>query len=471
MNDNFKKAYKFFINKTDIKINEAEFKELLVNTLNKISEDSLENFSGGVKGKNFASALLVALNMILPNVAAGNNGTFNDLSVCGECVSSYGECGKKDSIVKYFTDSKISDAQERAFKITNEYFQKYSNKCPHISLLREISSYRYLDKTERPTKIEEILDNAVKQNDLPIRSFRLEEIKNIKQIYKPNPNMHPLYIVQTGGNVLDLHKTAADGAIVQVASQYNALESPNSDFSPVLNWFWDKTQGPMACLQALAAAKHRESAAIQGQLPDMIKDLLNNCMVSSEKLGGLIKNNLEITKKYPNLYRNGYFSPSAIGKENLSDLQDLSRYIKDNIGKLGFNSQWVKCEGSGKKQLQVFNAAPSFQGDRSWLKWGDKSDPRIIIYREICKDLVIEQYRSIAQVAAIKSCESGKQEELHIYQIGQGAFYNPPEIMKSVFKVIRDELEGFNVKVYLHQGNSYTSNDWKLIMEENLNKD
>ena len=452
MNDNFKKAYKFFISKTDKKINETEFKELLVNTLNKISEDNLENFSGGVKGKNFASALLVALNMILPNVAAGNNGTFNDLSICGECVSNYGECGKKDSIVKYFTDSKISDAQERAFETTNEYFQKYSNKCPHIFLLHEVSSHRCLDKPGRPTKI--------------------EEIKNIKQIYKPNPNpnIHSLYIVQTGRNVLDLHKTAADGAIVQVASQYNALESPNSDFSPVLNWFWDKTQGSMVCLQALAAAKHRESAAIQGKLPDMIKDLLNNCMVSSGKLGGLIKNNLEITKKYPNLYRNGYFSPSAIGKENLSDLQDLSKYIKDNIGKLGFNSQWVKCEGSGKKQLQVFNAAPSFQGDRSWLKWGDKSDPRIIIYREICKDLVIEQYISITQVAAIKSCEGGKQEELHIYQIGQGAFYNPPEIMKSVFKVINDELEGFNVKVYLHQDNSCASNNWKLIMEENLNK-
>lgn len=223
----------------------------------------------------------------------------------------------------------------------------------------------------------------------------------------------------------------------------------------------------MACLQALAATKHRESAAIQGKLPDMIKDVLNNCTVSSGKSDGLVKNNLKITEKYPNLYRNGYFSPSTVGKESLFDLQTLSIYMKKNIGKLGFNSQWVKCEGSGKKQLQVFNAAPSFQGDRSWLKWDDKSDPRIIIYKEICKDLVIEQYRGIAQVAAIKSCESGKQEELHIYQIGQGAFYNPPEIMKSVFKVIRDELEGFNVKVYLHQGNSNTSNDWKSIMEAN----
>lgn len=95
MNDNFKKAYEFFISKTNSKINEEEFKEFLVNALNKISEDSLENVYGGVKGKNIASALLIALNMILPNVSAENNSTFNDLSVNSECISSYDKYGEK----------------------------------------------------------------------------------------------------------------------------------------------------------------------------------------------------------------------------------------------------------------------------------------------------------------------------------------------------------------------------------------
>lgn len=299
---------------------------------------------------------------------------------------------------------------------------------------------------------------------MPIQSFTLEEIRNIKQRYKPNPNIHPTYILEVGGNVLNLHKTAMDGAIVQVASQYNALESVNFDFSPVINWFWDKTQGPMVCLQALAATKHRESEAIQGKLPDMIEGLLDNCSVVSEKLGGLIKSNIKINKKYPDLYRNGYFTHSVIRKRNLSDLKGLSRHINENIGKIGFNSQWVKCEESGKKQLHVFNAALSFQGDESWLKWDDESDPRVTIYKEICKDLVVEQYRVIAHVAAIISCESGKQEELHIYQVGQGSFYNPPEILSLVFRVVRDELEGFNVKIYLQSGCGGKSRDWKSIM-------
>lgn len=465
MSDNFKKAYEFFVSKTGKEISQEEFKELLLKTLNRVSEYSLESVSGGAKGKNITSALLIALNIMLPSVAAEDS-AFHGLSAYNEYIESPSTYVQKDSVVKYFTEAKISNVQEKVFKITNEYFQKYSNECPHICLLREISSLRYLDNQEQPTKIEKILDEAVKENDLPLQSFKLNEIRDIKQRYRSNPDIHPIYIFEVGGNVLNLHKTAMDEAIVQVASQYNSLESVNTDFSPVVNWFWDKTQGPMACLQALAATKHRESAAIQGKLPDIIKDLLDDCIVTSKELGGLIKSNVKITEKYPNLYKNGYFRPSVIEKENLSDLRKLSAHIKKNIGKLGFNSQWVKCEGSSKKQLQVFNAAPSFQGDHSWLRWDDKDDPRVVIYKEICENLVVEQYRSIAQVAAIKSCESGRQEELHIYQVGQGAFYNPPEIMSSVLKVIKDELEGFNVKVYLHSGRGGNSKDWKSIMME-----
>lgn len=367
-------------------------------------------------------------------------------------------CFKENQVVSYFTEEKISDAQQQAYDITNEYYGKKDRHSPHFSMLPNISSNRGYDN---PTELEQILDDAVMNDDLPIESFTLDEIKNVKNSYTPNPGVQPEYEIVSGGyDAINLHKTAADGAIVQVASQYNCLESVSTDFSPVRNWYYDNTQGPMACLQAVAATKHREAAALQGKLPDAIKDLLDNCTVSPSWYSC---KSVSITDKYPFLYQNGYFQATEVGKNSLSDLRELANYIKDNKGQLGFNSQWVKCEGTGKKQLHVFNAAPSFQYD--WdLDWDDENDEYIQLYEEICKDLVAEQYRAIAQVAAIKSAASGKQVELHLCQVGQGAFYNTLKTMPEALKAVKEELEGFNVKVYLHEGYGGRARPWSVIM-------
>ena len=369
-------------------------------------------------------------------------------------------CCKEKQVISYFTEEKISDAQQKAYDITNKYYGKTDRRSPHFSMLSNISSKRGYNN---PTELEKILDKAVMDDDLPIEAFTLDEIKNVKNSYAPNPGVHPKYEIVSGGyDAINLHKTAADGAIVQVASQYNCLESVSTDFSPVRDWYYDKTQGPMACLQAVAATKHRESAALQGKLPDAIKGLLEGCTVPSSKWCSF-KKSIRITDKYPFLYQNGYFQATEVGKKSLSDLRELANYIKNNKGQLGFNSQWVKCEGTGKKQLHVFNAAPSFQYD--WdLDWDNENDEYIQLYEEICKSLVAEQYRAIAQVAAIKSAASGKQVELHLCQVGQGAFYNTLKTMPEALKAVKEELEGFNVKVYLHEGYGGRARPWSVIM-------
>lgn len=466
MKENLEKAYQFFISETGEMMSKEKFKRLVSRymSLEEISENDLKNVACGLKSESFTSSFLVALSMISPAVTVED---INCRWVVGsnENINRIVHHEEKNYIVKYFTEPKISEAQLKVFNIISKFLQGEFSEWEHVSTLSAISSYRCPGVSrEDPTEVEQILDRAVKENDLPIYSFTLEEIRGAKEKYTPDTKAHPEYIIDIGNDVLNLHKIASDGAIVQVASRYNALESVDSNFSPVKEWFCDKTQGQMASLQAVSATKHRESAALQGRVPDAIQRLLDGCMVTTAKFFGAIKTKTKITHKYPKLYENGYFSPTIIEKENLSDLKYLSDYIKQNKSKLGFNSQWVKCEGSDKKQLQVFSAAPSFQGTSSWLNWESIDDSRIPIYKEICKDLVVEQYRAIAHVAAIKAAESGRQEELHLYQVGQGAFYNTFETMPLALKSVQRELEGFNVKVILHQSCNGRERHWKDIM-------
>ena len=58
-----------------------------------------------------------------------------------------------------------------------------------------------------------------------------------------------------------LQATSGEGALFQVASQFNCLESPGPNVSPVANYFGDSTQGPRASISAFPATLLRHYAA------------------------------------------------------------------------------------------------------------------------------------------------------------------------------------------------------------------
>ena len=110
--------------------------------------------------------------------------------------------------------------------------------------------------------------------------------------------------------------------------------------------------------------------------------------------------------------------------------------------------QWVKCEGTEKKQLQFFTAAPSFQvySNKIW-----SSDSKIMdLRRKACVKLVEIQYRTMAQAAAIIYAESGKTVRLHVTMVGHGVFNNPHETVSTALKVLKEELQGVDAIVYIH---------------------
>jgi hypothetical protein len=225
------------------------------------------------------------------------------------------------------------------------------------------------------------------------------------------------------------HFTKENGAIVQAASQFNALESAQFGLiTPLGDWVRIQAQGAGVSLQALGAAALRCAAQERGRLCDSIWPLLSECNV-----GGL-----SIVEKYPNLYRNGYLCLLEI--RDLRDLEAFADYVEKNARYLlRMQMQWVRCEESGTTQLQVFCAAPSCQG----VDWR-RPDHFTECYKRISIALLRVQYRALAQMARI----SGRP--LHLTSVGIGIFNNPTKALNEALKAVLEISEGTEIQVFLH---------------------
>lgn len=421
-----------------------------------INTEDFENIAGGKGEFKKGSAALMGSLMLLsgaPSLLAKSSSlSASSYSVTDRNFSESEKNIKKESESKLFLDfiktPKISEAAEKAFNISNEFVKKYNGD--HCEAAYELSSYRYSQDSGK-TEIEEILDKACSENDLPIENYTLKDVNDTSKLIS-NSNKEPKFIFYKGLNSIDIHnqKEFSDGDVVNLASQFNALESPSSYYlSSVKEWPGDHTQGPYCALQSVEACKHREAASLQGKLSDALKDILDECVVDGKK----------ITEKYPNLYRKGYLQPELI--KNDKDLEIFRNFICDdkNIEKMKFLSQWVKCEGSEKMQLQVFTAAPSFSYGMNWKS----SSNRTNLLKECCTKLIEVQYKALAQVAALRADNSGKNISLHVTMVGHGVFHNPTTTIPVALKALKENLTGHDVTVYLH---CFKDNLWEKYAKE-----
>lgn len=422
-----------------------------------LPDEELDEIAGGVSMRKGATGSLLSLITFLTPLATltGNGNAYADP------VSSYVEFSKiknEEQIVSlssYLKDAKISEAQNEAFEITNK---ESSETDGNVASSKAISSDRYYElakflgeavKVGR-TEIEKKLDLAVQNGDLPIKDFTLNQINSEYSKLNKSADKSSVFKIVKGVDALNLSESAENFSIVQVASQFNALESTSTKPTAVKYWINDDTQGPRASLQSVAAAKHREAADLQNKLPDAIKELLEKCTLKDGK---------KILVKYPKLYKNGYLQLLEV--KSSEDLKVLRDFLKSNIGEFKFLSQWVKCERTGKTQLQVFSAAPSFQG--YYIDW-NSNDEKTNLLKEICDIIVSNEYESIAKVAAIRASETGESVSLHLTLVGQGAFNNPSEMMKSSLQKVKKELENADVTVYLHGYSEGDCKKWEDIL-------
>ena len=116
--------------------------------------------------------------------------------------------------------------------------------------------------------------------------------------------------------------------------------------------------------------------------------------------------------------------------------------LQKNIGSLSVLAQWGLPDVGGFELLQVFTAAPSYQGRAS----PDTGSPG----EKICNLLVSEQYAAVAKIAAMRSVVSSARVPLHLTLVGQGAFNNPPSVMKAAFDAVYCAVKAYDVDVYFH---------------------
>jgi hypothetical protein len=223
-----------------------------------------------------------------------------------------------------------------------------------------------------------------------------------------------------------------DDSIVQVASQFNYLESMDSEYTEITQYYRDNTQGPRASVASLEALILRDAA---------IKP------TGAEKLGQQpVFNGIS-------WYRNGYLTPRDIPKQ---DVQIAVTRIDQNIRNLRILAQVSISEFSSTKKpyIQVFSAAPSFQiGNQAQSTPPDKDS----IYDSICVVLVLAQYTSIAKLAVIKSIANpSKPVNLHLTAVGQGAFSNHPSLYDKFITAVWKIVKPFNVSVFMHVYGSLT---------------
>ena len=204
--------------------------------------------------------------------------------------------------------------------------------------------------------------------------------------------------------------------IQQVASQFNFLESKFPGHTPMHDYFDDPTQGPFASLGCPGALAAR-NACYRDKADAVIQPFFNFFKES---------------------YKKGYFEPFRIPEKSLAASRD---YCEAHVGEVAMLAQ----RGSsvfGPEVVQVFAAAPSFQGH---------TRPSFATATgQICDVLVGRQYAALGQLAAIRSLGLSARVPLHVSLVGQGAFNNPREVMITSFRSLLDAVKGFDVDVYFH---------------------
>jgi len=331
-------------------------------------------------------------------------------------ISDYNFYNNKNKIV--LTSATSSAASSLKKLITESYVPELSpiikNNMIGVNLL-------YPNVVLVKDKIK-VYEHKIFKASKKLKSTIVDEIdRKYNKLVKISITPPANFIIVKGVNVLEIAKSKlVIDSIIQVASQFNFLESTSIKYMDITNYINDKTQGPLSSIASLEALILRDNS------------------VAKQKILGQQEG---IFKNISNIYKNGYLIPWIIpdDKEKKKILKQLTK----NKGKLEILAQKSKPElGNGISFTQVFSAAPSFQGYYTPIK--DSIDDKF------CKLLVPLQYACIAKLAAIQNVATGKSVNLHLTLIGQGQFNNRPEVMNLAMSEIYKNINGYNVNVYIH---------------------
>lgn len=216
-------------------------------------------------------------------------------------------------------------------------------------------------------------------------------------------------------DVAYLQSTAPRKALFQLASQFNALESPSPEYlARPAEYIHDNTQGPRAAVSAFGATLLRHYSAPAGKTRfEQRTDKRQINLLSSVMPSSLAE------------IENGYLLPSNIHRagELLIRLQDNFDKIKvgyhDNVS-VTFGADWFGPVRTQYKIDQVFTSSIA-GGQYGSLGHGS--------LRDIASVLLAAAYRGTLLAAA-----KNNQEFVVLTLIGGGVFGNPMGLITSAIR-------------------------------------
>lgn len=325
--------------------------------------------------------------------------------VSGHTIKTGDQLGKKTD--EYSLHSVISGVVPDDVKVVNGVLDFFKHTDSFKS-----DRYPYLFWNEYVRSASRVVSGISSSPE----SFTVGEIDDLfRSSSNSSPNGVSRFMIVVGVDAKLLPESKlANNAVLQVASQFNFLESKTTKYTAITEYSHDVTQGPQASIGSLAALILRDMRFKDRDPQTIFSDTAD-------------------------AYEGGYFMPYRLDGQQQSDFLN---HLDKNINSLRVLAQWGLPELGSAPLLQVFNAAPSFQDDGNVIPTP--------LQTQICTKLVVSQYRATAQIAALRSLVAGTRVPLHLTLVGQGAFKNPGSVLHGALEAVFDAVNGFNVDVYIH---------------------
>ncbi len=280
----------------------------------------------------------------------------------------------------------------------------------------------YLDTKTRLEFHDDKLFSSANQRQFELGKFEICQLKDLrlrtKQLEASNSNSTSKCSLVEGEIYEDAYRLhclpEVNGAVVQVASQFNLLEMASPQVSPedgVTCYQHDHTQGPACAMAAGPATLYRNYGILLGSERGQTR--LNQVNTLDSLIQALDIKNIEM--------RNGY---AMIGTLGLSDVAEkltgiADQQLEDIKGLLKVGVHWntaVTAIGAptGQKVTQVFcSALPlAYNKDRSTELW----EPFARVVLEAC-------YEATLLVTALNHEMTGNPR-VYLTRVGGGVFGN-----------------------------------------------
>jgi len=228
------------------------------------------------------------------------------------------------------------------------------------------------------------------------------------------------------GEARKLHlDPASEGAVFQVASQFNCLEMPHPGVTPedgVSDYFYDATQGPACALACPAATVYRNYFANEdGQTEDCQLDCL-------EDIGNAVEND---ENEYWDMV-NGYCLPNHTGSISklrcrFADDASLPASLREKL-RVGVHWDTEVC-GRTHRVCQVFC---------SGLPLGYASGTKKSDWEPFACCVLDATFEATLAIAAILALERNTRVRVYLTAVGGGVFGNRSEwIADAVARALR----------------------------------